>query len=208
MGAAAAPQADGPRRPSRREDRQGLLRIRREREAQALDAHELEATWKAALWAAVSGAAHVAAVAFSAGFYPSWFFLLTSVAYGLMLPLIAVLHVRHLVVRQSGAMLATISGTSVAIVGLTASVAPELAVAACFVQAIWWWTIGKMWWETGVMPRWLGAVTLGLAVGDFALVLALGPLGADMAVAWLPLRALLGLWLLALSFALWRTRTT
>jgi len=123
-----------------------------------------------------------------------------------MLPVIAVLHVRHLVVRQSGAMLATISGTSVAIVGLTASVAPELAVAALFVQAIWWWTIGKMWWETGVMPRWLGAVTLGLAVGDFALVLAFGPLGIDLSVAWLPLRALLGVWLLALSFALWRAR--
>ena len=56
------------------------------------------------------------------------------------------------------------------------------------------------------MPRWLGAVTLGLAVGEFALVLVLGPLGADMAVAWLPLRALLGVWLLALSYSLWNTR--
>jgi len=157
------------------------------------------------VWAAIAGIAHIAAVAFSSGFYPAWFFLLTSIAYGLMLPVVAVLHVRHLVVRQSGAMLGTIAGTAVAVVGISASAAPELAVAALFVRAIWWWTIGKMWWETGVMPRWLGAVTLGLAVGEFALVLALGPLGADMAVAWLPLRALLGLWLLALSFALWRT---
>ena len=59
-----------------------------------------------------------------------------------------------------------------------------------------------------MLPRWLGAITLGLAVGEFALVLALGPLSVDMAVAWLPLRALLGLWLLALSFALWRSRVT
>ena len=44
--------------------------------------------------------------------------------------------------------------------------------------------------------------------GEFALVIALGPLSVDMAVAWLPLRALLGLWLLALSFALWRSRVT
>jgi hypothetical protein len=123
-----------------------------------------------------------------------------------MLPVIAVLHVRHLVVRQSGAMLGTVTGTSVAVVGIAASASSELAVAALFVRAIWWWTIGKMWWETGVMPRWLGAVTLGLAVGEFALVLALGPLGVDMAIAWVPLRALLGLWLVTLSFALWRTR--
>ncbi len=49
-------------------------------------------------------------------------------------------------------------------------------------------------------------MTVGLAVGEFALVFALGPLGLDMAVAWLPLRALLGFWLLALSFALSRSR--
>jgi hypothetical protein len=125
-----------------------------------------------------------------------------------MLPVIAVLHVRHLSVRDSGAMLGTISGTAVAVVGISASAAPELAVAALFVRAIWWWTIGKMWWETDVMPRWLGAVTLGLAVGEFALVLALGPLGADMSIAWLPLRVLLGFWMLALSYALWSTRGT
>jgi len=123
-----------------------------------------------------------------------------------MLPVVAVLHVRHVTVRQSGAMLGTIAGTSVVVVGIAASAAPELAVAALFVRAIWWWTIGKLWWETGVLPRWLGAVTLGLAVGEFALVLAFGPLGLDMAVAWLPLRALLGVWLLALSFVLWRSR--
>ena len=158
------------------------------------------------MWGAIAGVAHIGAIAFGSGFYPAWFFLLTAVAYGLMLPVIAVLHVRHVIVRQSGAMLGTIAGTAVVVVGISASAAPELAVAALFVRAIWWWTIGKMWWETEVLPRWLGAVTLGLAVGEFALVLALGPLGADMAVAWLPLRVLLGIWMLALSYALWRSR--
>jgi hypothetical protein len=119
---------------------------------------------------------------------------------------VAVLHVRHVAVRESGAILGTIAGTTVVVVGLAASAALELAIAALFVRAIWWWTIGKMWWETGALPRWLGAVTLGLAVGEFALVLALGPLGVDMAAAWLPLRALLGFWLLGLSFVLWRSR--
>jgi hypothetical protein len=222
VGPAAAPEADGARRASGREDGQGLLRIRREREAKAIDVaqserlatphvvdtHEDEAIWKAALWTAIAGIAHVIAPAFGQGFYPAWFFLLTAIAYGLMLPAIASLHVRHLTIRESGAMLGTISGTAVVVVGISASAAPELAVAALFVRAIWWWVIGKMWWETGVMPRWLGAVTLGLAVGEFALVLALGPIGADMAVAWLPLRVLLGIWLLALSYALWRSRET
>ena len=151
--------------------------------------------------------AHIAAVAFGPGFYPAWFFLLTAIAYGLMLPVIAVLHVRHAVVRDSGAVLGTIVGVAVVTIGVAASAAAELAVAALFVRAIWWWTIGKMWWETDVLPRWLGAVTLGLAVGEFALVLALGPLGADMSIAWLPLRVLLGLWMLAVSFTLWRSRT-
>jgi len=160
------------------------------------------------MWGAIAGIAHIAAPAFSQGFYPAWFFLLTAVAYGLMLTVIAVLHVSHVLVRQSGAMLGTITGIAVVAVGISASAAPELAVAALFVRAIWWWTIGKMWWETGVLPRWLGAVTLGLAAGEFALVLALGPLGADMSIAWLPLRVLLGIWLLAVSFTLWRSRET
>jgi hypothetical protein len=158
------------------------------------------------MWGLVAGIAHIAAIAFGSGFYPAWFFLLTAVAYGLMLPVIAVLLVRHLLVRQSGAMLGTLAGLAVITVGISASASPELAVAALFVRAIWWWTIGKLWWETEVLPRWLGAITLGLAAGEFALVLALGPLGADMAVAWLPPRVLLGIWLLALSYALRRSK--
>ena len=76
------------------------------------------------MWAAFAGIAHIAAPAFSAGFYPSWFFLLTALGYGLMLPVIAVLHVRHVAVRESGAMLGTTSGVAVAVVGIAASAAP------------------------------------------------------------------------------------
>jgi hypothetical protein len=123
-----------------------------------------------------------------------------------MLPVVAVLHVRHASARQSGAMLGTISGTSVAVVGIAASASPELAVAALFLSAIWWWTIGKLWWETGVLPRWLGVATAGLGVGAFALVLALGPLGADRSIVWVPIRVVLGIWLVVLSITLWRTR--
>ena len=136
------------------------------------------------MWGTIAGIAHVAAVAFGPGFYPSWFFLLTSVAYGLMLPVIAVLHVRHVALRESGAMLGTVAGTSVALVGIAASAAPELAVAALFVRAIWWWTIGKIWWETGVLPRWLG---FGAAPTNTLLrrrPLAVRPVASALRVPW------------------------
>ena len=169
-----------------------------------LDTHEYEAIWKAAMWTAIAGVAHIVAPAFGPGFYPTWFFLLTAFGYGLMLPAIASLHVRHLSVRESGAMLGTIIGTVVVAVGIGATAAPELALAALFIRAMWWWTLGKLWWETDVFSRWLGAVTLGLAVGQFALVFIFGPIGADMTILALPLRLALGLWMLALAGSLWR----
>ncbi|MGH2490660.1 MAG: hypothetical protein ACRDF9_04055 [Candidatus Limnocylindria bacterium] len=175
-------------------------------EVLAPDDHEREALWKAAVWAALAGIIHVLRTAIGPGLYPEWYAFMTAVAYGLMLPVIAVLHTRHARVRDSGAVLATIIGTVVVAIGIGATAAPELALAALFVRAMWWWTLGKLWWETDVVSRWLGAVTLGLAVGQFALVLLFGPVGADMTILALPLRITLGLWMLALAAALWRTR--
>lgn len=123
-----------------------------------------------------------------------------------MLPVIAVLHVRHARLRDSGAILGTIVGTVVVALGIGLPAAPELTLAALFVRAMWWWTLGKMWWETGVISRSLGAITLGLAVGQFALVVLFGPTGADMTILGVPLRLALGLWMLALAAALWRVR--
>lgn len=168
--------------------------------------HESEALWKAAVWAALAGILHIVRTAVGPGLYPDWYFFLTTVAYGLMLPVIAILHTRHATVRDSGAMLGTIIGTVVVAVGIGVTAAPELTLAALFVRAMWWWTLGKLWWETDVVSRWLGAVTLGLAVGQFALVIFFGPVGADMTILALPLRLTLGLWMLALAAALWRIR--
>ena len=122
--------------------------------------------------------------------------------------MIAVLHSLHTRVRDSGAMLGTIIGTVVVAVGIGVAASPELTLAALFVRAMWWWTLGKLWWETDVLSRGLGAVTLGLAVGQFALVILFGPVGADMTILALPLRLALGLWMLALAAALWRIRKT
>jgi len=171
-----------------------------------LDAHEREALSKAAGWAALAGITHLLRTAIGPGLYPDWYVFLTALAYGLMLPVIAVLHVRHARVRDSGAVLGTIIGTVVVAIGMGTSAAPELALAALFVRAMWWWTLGKLWWETDVVSRWLGAVTLGLAVGQFALVIIFGPVGADMTILALPLRIALGLWMLALAAVLWRGR--
>ena len=96
--------------------------------------------------------------------------MLVAVGYGFLLPGIAVLHVRHAPVRQSGAILATIAGAAVATVGLAGSANLDVRPASLFVLGLWWWTIGKMWVESGVMPRPFGYVTAALGIVAFALV--------------------------------------
>jgi hypothetical protein len=158
------------------------------------------------MWGAVSGVANVVALAFGPGFYPSWYFVLVAVGYGLLLPLLAVLQVRHAAVRQSGAVLGTAAGMATITVGIAASANTDIVVAALFVRGIWWWTIGKMWVETAVVPRWLGLPTMVLAVVAIGAALASAPMGMDTATIWASERLLLGLWTLALAYTLWRTR--
>jgi len=81
-----------------------------------------------------------------------------------------VLHVRHAAVRQSGAILGTIAGAAVATVGLAGSANIDVRPASLFVLGMWWWTIGKLWAETGVLPRTFGRVTAALGLVAFALV--------------------------------------
>ena len=114
--------------------------------------------------------AHLAIVAFGSLAYPYLYDALAAVAYGFLLPGIAVLHVRHAAVRQSGAILGTIAGTAVATVGLAGSANVDVRPASLFVLGLWWWTIGKMWSQTGVLPRPFGRATAALGVVAFALV--------------------------------------
>ena len=120
--------------------------------------------------------------------------------------MIAVLHVRHAAVRQSGAILGTSAGTAAVAVGLAASANMDLVVAALLVRGIWWWTIGKMWAETGVVPRWLGVPTMILGVLAIGTAVASAPMTMSAAMLWTAERLILGAWTLALAFALWRTR--
>lgn len=150
--------------------------------------------------------ANVAALAFAPGFYPSWYFVLVAIGYGLLLPVLAILQVRHATVRQSGAILGTAAGMATITVGIAASSNADLVVPALFVRGIWWWTIGKLWSETGVMPRGFGIATMVLAVIAIGASLASAPMTMDAATLWTSERVVLGLWSIALAFFLGRSR--
>ena len=158
------------------------------------------------MWSAISGVANIVALAFAPGFFPAWYFLLVAVGYGLLLPAIANLHVRHLPLRASGAVLGTAAGTASITVGIAASANAELVVAALFLRGIWWWTIGKTWAETSVLPPLFGIATMVLAVLAIGAAVASGTLGMQAATLWMSERLILGLWTLALAYFLWRLR--
>jgi hypothetical protein len=131
---------------------------------------------------------------------------LSAVAYGLLLPVIATLHVLHRPARDSGAILGTIAGASVVALGAAAAANVDLIPAALLVRGVWWWTVGKIWAETAMLSRTLGWATMALALVCFAVVgiyaiLGMAPAGPD-----LPLRMILGVWLIALAPLLWRSR--
>ncbi len=163
---------------------------------------------KAALWGALSGIADLAALVLTRASAPSWYVALVAIGYGLLLPMLAVLQVRHRAVRDSGAILGTAAGIATITVGVAASSSADLVVPALFVCGVWWWTIGKIWAETGVLPRTLGLVTMALAAIAIGAALASAPLAVDAATLWTSERIVLGLWTLALSFVLWRQRGT
>ncbi len=98
------------------------------------------------------------------------FDLLSAIAYGFLFPAIAVLHIRHATVRRSGTILATIAGAAVATVGLAGSANVDVRPASLFALGMWWWTIGKMWAQTGVLPRRFGMVTMACGLAAFVLV--------------------------------------
>ncbi len=137
---------------------------------------------------------------------------LIAVAYGLMLPAVAVLHGRHALVRRSGAMLGTIAGGTAVAVGLAGAVNVDLQPAALFILGMWWWTVGKIWAETDALPRPFGLATaalgaVALAGGLFAAVnvgiSAIRPGFPDVPV-WRLAQLALGVWLVILGATLSR----
>jgi hypothetical protein len=160
---------------------------------------------KAAAWSFIAGLAHLIAPTFAPGFYPTWYFAISAVAFGLMLPAVASLHVRHTFVRQSGAILGTITGTGVVVLGSVAAALTAVVPAALFVTGMWWWTIGKMWAETRVLPRAFGWLTMALAIVCFVLLGSYAYSGGVLlSVPDLPLRIVLGVWLIVVAVSFWR----
>jgi hypothetical protein len=136
---------------------------------------------KAAAWAAVAGIAQLGVVLVGHLVYPYARDLLLGPAYLLLLPAIAHLHIRHSGVRSSGATLALVTGAAATITGIVGALNVDAQPAALFALGMWWWTIGKLWAETGVLSRTLGTLTAG--AGALALVAWLvapgqGPLAA------------------------------
>ena len=158
------------------------------------------------MWGAIAGVANLISLTFAPSFYPDWYFLLVAVAFALLLPAIANLHVRHRAHRDSGAVLGTAAGVATVAISIAASASFDLVVAALFVCGMWWWTIGKLWAETGVLPRMLGIATAALAVLAMAAAIASAPMNVATATLWTAARLIVGLWTLALAFALWRAR--
>ena len=156
------------------------------------------------MWSALAGLGLFAATEFAPGFFGTWYLIFNALGFGLILPVLASLHVRHLLVRQSGAVLGTIAGTCVVLLGLGG--AQETFPALLMARAVWWWTIGKMWAETNVLPRAFGWITMALAI-LFPAVAALTTLGSRSdASADLALRLVFASWLVILGSLLWPRR--
>jgi hypothetical protein len=101
-------------------------------------------------------------------------------------------------------MLGTIAGTSLVVIGLAG--APETSPALLVVRTVWWWTIGKMWAETNVMPRTFGWITALLAVAFPAAVGLTAIAGRPDPFPDLALRLVFSVWLVALAAFLWPRR--
>ena len=156
------------------------------------------------MWSALAGLALFAATEFAPGFYATWYSILNALGFGLILPVLASLHVRHVLVRQSGAVLGTIAGTCVVLLGLGG--AQETFPALLVARAVWWWTIGKMWAETNVLTRAFGWVTMLLAILFPAVAGIAAFEGRSDASPDLALRLLFAAWLVILAAFLWQRR--
>ena len=101
-------------------------------------------------------------------------------------------------------MLGTIAGTGLVVIGLSG--APETSPALLIVRTVWWWTIGKMWAETNVMPRTLGWITALLGVAFPAAVGVAAIAGRSDLLPDLALRLVFSAWLVVLAAFLWPRR--
>lgn len=159
-------------------------------------------TAKAAAWSLIAALAlslHVALAAPVGG--PQLYALLAVLGFGLLLPPIAILHVRFTPIGPQAAILATIAGTAVALLGVAALAFDDLEPGALFFLGMWWWVVGKFSVQTGVLPRIFGYATI-VASGLAFVAMVADTLG--LRLAWTGPRLVLAVWLVALAGILYR----
>ena len=114
--------------------------------------------------------------------------------------------------RISGATLALITGVAASLAGIGGALNVDAQPAAMFALGLWWWTIGKLWAETGVISRTFGMLTAGagavtllasFVASGLAPLTALLPGVPDLAL-WDASRGVLAAWSIALGILLWR----
>lgn len=158
---------------------------------------------KAAAWALVAALAlalHVLLAAPLSG--PQLYGLLAVLGFGLLLPPIAILHVRFAPIRPQAAVLASAAGTATAIFGIAALAFDDLEPGALFFLGMWWWVVGKFSVETGVLARVFGWATMGASV--FAFLALLGNTFGLGRWTWTAPRLVLAAWLVVLATLLYR----
>ena len=158
---------------------------------------------KAAVWAllaALALALHVLLAAPVAG--PQLYGLLAVLGFGLLLPPVAILHVRFTAIGPQAAILATAAGAAVAVTGVVALAFDDLEPGALFFLGMWWWVVGKFSVETGLLPRTFGYATMVGAA--FVFVAMVGDSVGVGRWTWTLPRLLLAAWLVVLAALLYR----
>lgn len=166
---------------------------------------------KAAVWVGLAGVAQLGIVLFGHLAYPYLRDLLLGPAYLLLLPAIAHLQLRH-AIRGTGATLGTITGVAALLLSVGGTLNVDAQPAALFALGMWWWTIGKLWAETGILPAGLGLATAGAAALTLlgsVIAAGLTPLtalvpGVPELALWEASRFALAAWSAALALLLWR----
>jgi hypothetical protein len=133
---------------------------------------------------------------------PPLYGILAVAGFGLILPPIATLFLRFRALNEHAAILSAMSGTALAIVGMSALVFDDLEPGALFFLGMWWWVVGKFGFESQLFSRWFGLATMALAIVAF-IAIAGDLLGAR--VVWTAARLVLAAWLLALGATLYRS---
>ncbi len=125
---------------------------------------------------------------------PQLYGLLAVLGFGLLLPPIAILHVRFSRSGPQAAILATAAGIATAVTGIAALSFNDLEPGALFFLGMWWWVVGKFSLETGAFARPFGYATTLAAV--FAFVAMVGDVLGIGRWTWTLPRLALAVWLL------------